>query len=178
VRQKSEAIRQQLFALNEFRDAGLIHFYVSMGREVETLPMIHQAFASGKRIVIPVVSESMNLSLSELTKDSPLVPGPRGALQPRADQVQQIQMGEIDLMLVPGVAFDRSGHRLGRGLGYFDRMLSQPLSKPMPVIALAYELQLVQHVPYTDQDRMVDKIITEQRVIDCRADHAFNSRKI
>ena len=179
VHQKSEAIRQQLFTLDEFRAAGLIHFYISMGREVETLPMIQAALALRKRVVVPVVvPESMDLLLSELSKDSLLVPGPRGTLQPRADQIHPIQMNEVDLMLVPGVAFDRYGHRLGRGFGYFDRLLSQSFKKPMPIIALAYELQLVEDVPVTDQDRTVDKIVTEDRVIDCWADRALNRNKI
>ncbi len=179
VHQKSEAIRKQLFTLDEFRAAGLIHFFISMGREVETLPMIQEAISLKKRVVVPVVvPESMDLRLSELLKNSPLVPGPMGTLQPRPDQIRPINMSEIDLMLVPGVAFDRYGHRLGRGLGYFDRLLGQSFKKPVPIIALAYELQLIEHVPVTDHDKMVDKIITEDRVIDCRADRALNSNKV
>lgn len=180
VHQKSEAIRQRLFALDEFGKAGLIHFYISMGREVETLPMIQQAIGLRKRVVVPVVvQDSMDLLLSELTKDIQLVPGPLGTLQPRADQVHPIKINEVNLILVPGVAFDCEGHRLGRGRGYFDRLLGRLLKKPMPVIALAYELQLVEHVPMTDQDRTVDKIVTEERMIDCRAaDRALNRNKI
>ena len=179
MHQKSKAIRKQLFALDEFRAAGLIHFYISMGREVETLPMIQEAIALRKRVVVPVVvPESMDLLLSELSKDSLLVPGPLGTLQPRTDQVHPITMAEMDLMLVPGVAFDRHGHRLGRGFGYFDRLLSQSFKKPKPVIALAYELQLVEQVPVTDQDRTVDKIVTEEQVIDCRTGHVLNCNKI
>lgn len=179
VHQKSEAIRQRLFAVDEFRAAGLIHFYISMGREVETLSIIQRAIALQKRIVVPVVvPNSTDLLLSEFKKDSQLVPGPLGTLQPRADQMRSIKLDEIELMVVPGAAFDRYGHRLGRGLGYFDRLLSQSFKKPVPIIALAYELQLVEHVPATDQDRLVDKIVTEDRVIDCRADRALNSNKI
>ena len=136
--------------------------------------MIQEAIALQKRVVVPVmVPESTDLCLSELFKDSPLVPGPRGTLQPRADQVHPITTAEMDLMLVPGVAFDLLGRRLGRGSGYFDRLLSQPFKKPMPVIGLAYELQLIEHVPMTDQDRAVDKIVTEERVIDCHVDRAL-----
>jgi len=179
VHQKSGAIRERLFALEEFRAASLIHFYIAMGREVETVPMIQETVGLRKRVVVPVVvPESMDLQLSELFKDSTLVPGPLGTLQPRADQIHPIQLGEIDLMLIPGVAFDRCGHRLGRGLGYFDRLLGQSFKKPVSIIALAYELQLVEHVPSTGQDRMVDKIITEERVIDCRIDRALNRNKI
>jgi 5-formyltetrahydrofolate cyclo-ligase len=174
VHQKSEAIRKQLFALDEFKTAGLIHFYISMGREVETPSMIQETIGLKKRVVVPVmIPESRDIRLSELFKENSLVPGPGRTLQPSPDQIRPINMSEIGLMLVPGVAFDRYGHRLGRGFGYFDRLLSQPFKKPMPVIGLAYELQLVEDVPVTDQDRAVDKIITEERVIDCHADRAF-----
>jgi len=174
VHQKSEEIRKQLFALDEFRAAGLIHFYISMGREVETLSMIHETIALQKRVVVPVmVPESMDIRLSELLTGSPLVPGPGGTLQPSPDQIRPINANEIGLMLVPGVAFDLHGHRLGRGFGYFDRLLSQPFKQSMPVIGLAYELQLIEDVPVTDQDRAVDKIITEERMINCHADRAL-----
>jgi 5-formyltetrahydrofolate cyclo-ligase len=86
-------------------------------------------------------------------------------------------MADMDLIMVPGVAFDRSGNRLGRGLGYFDRLLGRPFKKRVPVIGLAYELQLVEQVPTTDRDMPVDKIITESEVIDCRAGRAFNSNR-
>jgi 5-formyltetrahydrofolate cyclo-ligase len=132
------------------------------------MPMIQEAITLQKRVVVPVViPESMDMHLSELLKDSPLVPGPLGTLQPSPDQIRLINTSEIDLMLVPGVAFDRHGHRLGRGFGYFDRLLGQSFKKPMPIIALAYELQLVEHIPVMDHDKTVDKIITEERVIDC-----------
>ncbi|HXC61933.1 MAG TPA: 5-formyltetrahydrofolate cyclo-ligase [Nitrospiria bacterium] len=168
VHRKSEAIRQRLFALDEFRAAGLIHFFIAIGREVETLPMIQEAITLQKRVVVPVVvPESMDMRLSELLKDSPLVQGVRGTLQPSPDQIRPINTSEIDLMLVPGMAFDRHGHRLGRGSGYFDRLLGQSFKKSMPIIALAYELQLVEHIPVMDHDKKVDKIITEERVIDC-----------
>jgi 5-formyltetrahydrofolate cyclo-ligase len=179
VHQKSEAIRANLFSLKEVREASLIHFYISMGREVETRPMIQEAISLGKQIAVPVVvPEARDLLLSELTKDSLLVPGPLGALQPRADQIHPIKLAEIDLMLLPGVGFDRYGHRLGWGLGYYDRLLGHPPKKPMPIIALAYELQLVEQIPVTEQDRTVDKIVTEERVIDCRVDHALNSNRV
>ena len=175
MHQKSEAIRKQLFALDEFRAAGLVHFYISMGHEVETLTMIQEAINLKKRVAVPVMQpeNADHLRLFELFKDSSLIPGPRGTLQPHPDRVRPVGTNDIDLMMIPGVAFDRHGRRLGRGLGYFDRLLSQSFKKTAPVIGLAYELQLVENVPVTDQYKAVDKIITEARVIDCRADRAL-----
>jgi 5-formyltetrahydrofolate cyclo-ligase len=174
ARRKSDLVREQLFALEEFKTAALIHFYISMGHEVATLPMIQAAIALQKRVFVPVIMpESMDLRLSEFFKDSRLMPGPRGTLQPRVDLNRRISMADMDLILVPGVAFDRNGNRLGRGFGYFDRLLGRPFNKPVPVIGLAYELQVVEHVPATDRDRPVDKIITEDRVIDCQVDRAL-----
>ena len=136
--------------------------------------MIQETIGLRKRVVVPVIlPEDMNMCLSELFKDSLLVPGPRGTLQPSPEQIRPINTSEIGLMLIPGVAFDRHGHRLGRGLGYFDRLLSQSFQTTVPIIGLAYELQLVEDIPVTDQDRTVDKIITEERVIDCRVDQTL-----
>ena len=178
ARQKSDLIQTQLFSLEDFKNAVLIHFYISMGHEVATLPMIHASIALKKRVFVPVIApDSLDLRLSEFLKDSPLMPGPRGTLQPNSNTDHHISMADMDLVLVPGVAFDRNGNRLGRGFGYFDRLLSRPFKKPVPVIGLAFGLQVVENVPAMEWDRPVDKIITEDRVVDCQSDRAMHGNR-
>ncbi len=78
-------------------------------------------------------------------------------------------MDEIDLFLVPGVAFDPSGTRLGFGGGYYDRLLTKAQKKP--ILALAYEIQITANLPCEPFDIKIKKIITESRVIDCEKCH-------
>ncbi len=112
----SAAILQRLFELAAMRSARWVKFYVSYGSEVETLGMIAHALTHGKRVAVPKVEGESRLILSELCNPArELTPGWRGIPEPRPEFVRPVALEEMDLMVVPGIAFDEKGNRLGQG---------------------------------------------------------------
>jgi len=91
--------------------------------------------------------------------------GDLGVYQPREEFYRIVSPDELDLVIIPGVAFNKRGDRLGRGGGYYDRFLKQ-LRKQVPIVALAFEVQIVEDIPLEESDMPVDFIITEQRIIE------------
>ena len=166
VEEKGRRIRSRILALKEYRNAGLVHCYVSMPDEIDTLDLIEQALGSGKRVAVPVVQKgSADLRHSEILTLSALQPvGPWGLCQPPSDRLAPVEPREIDLVLVPGLAFDRAGGRIGFGAGYYDRFLT---GLTAPKIALAYEFQLAERVPTMDEDVPMDLIVTEEGTYRC-----------
>jgi len=162
---KSVRIMEQLFALPEFAAAKTILFYASKKDEVQTFAMIQKALDMGKRVALPItVVEGKNLVLSEVSNLKGLVPGAFGVREP-ANYVP-VRTDAVDLVIVPGVAFDTQGDRIGHGMGYYDKLL-----KEMPqarFVALAFELQMIPDVPEEAHDVRVHKIVTEARVIECK----------
>ena len=98
--------------------------------------------------------------------DRDLFPGFKGIREPDPDSLRQLSADDLDLIIVPGVAFDSSGNRLGMGKGYYDRFLKH-LRPSALKIALAFENQIVASIPWDDNDIKMDMIITEERVIYC-----------
>jgi 5-formyltetrahydrofolate cyclo-ligase len=165
---KSLKVQECLFRLPEFVKAKIILFYVSTKNEVKTENMIKQALKNGKRVVIPISNiKEKTLTLSELKDfNKELEPGSFNILEPKKEFIRKVSPEEIDLIIVPGVAFDKEGDRIGYGMGFYDNFLSS-LKKSVPVIGLAYELQIVDEIPVDDKDVTVDKIVTEERIIKC-----------
>jgi 5-formyltetrahydrofolate cyclo-ligase len=166
---RSADILQKLFEIEAVRSARWIHFYVSFGSEVETTGMIAHALSLGKRIAVPRMEPgTKKLLLSEL-KDpvGELAPGPAGFPEPKASAFRPVGIEIIDLFVVPGIAFDERGSRIGRGDGYYDRFL-QPVSGRVPILAVAFELQIANAVPTAAHDIRANWIITEKRIIKCR----------
>ncbi len=167
---RSADILQKLFELEAARSANWIHFYVSFNSEVETTGMIAHALSRKKRVTVPKMeTASKQLVLSEL-KDPvrELSPGPKGIPEPRPEAFRPVEIDAMDLFVVPGIAFDERGNRLGQGAGYYDRMLAV-VSGRIPIVGLSFDLQLVGDVPVGEHDVRVDWIITEKRVIECRS---------
>jgi len=165
-REKSRKIFSSLRSFPEYRQAGLILFYASFGSEVETGEMILKSQALGKRISLPkVIEDSGNLLAFEVSDlDQGLGLGYRGILEPREERGRQVKEDELDLILVPGLAFDRRGYRLGYGKGYYDRFLSG-LSRRIPSVGLAFDFQVIEDLPVSSEDFSLDLIITDQRMI-------------
>ncbi|HOX54709.1 MAG TPA: 5-formyltetrahydrofolate cyclo-ligase [Candidatus Omnitrophota bacterium] len=155
---KSFSIQQKLFETLEFKKAKIILFYASLKTEVETDRMIKEAQAQGKLIGLPVVLEK-NL-VPFLAKDFPknLHLGPYDIRQPKKEFSHPVSLADIDLVIVPGIAFDNSCNRLGRGKGYYDRFL-KTLPKETATIGLAFDFQIVDNLPHSSIDLPVNKII-------------------
>lgn len=167
---KSEAIAGRVFSLPAWEKARTVMVYVAFRHEVETAGIIARGLEEGKRVAIPVCKKDpLRLIPSEL-KEYPgdLAPGTWGILEPRADTFRPMAPQEIDLVLVPGVAFDEMGNRLGYGAGYYDRFL-RDLKPGAVTAALAYELQIRKDICPEVHDQPVQLVITEERVIDCAA---------
>jgi 5-formyltetrahydrofolate cyclo-ligase len=162
-------IQARVLADAIYRRSKVIHCYLALPDEVATERVVRTALSDGKRLVVPVVAaKDRELVLAEITDyDGELAAGYRGILEPRGGTERTVDASEMDLFIVPGAVFDRRGHRLGRGLGYYDRCLSRV--KGLAVIcAMAYELQVLEEVPTEPHDVPVDYIVTEQRVIACK----------
>lgn len=153
---KSLLILDKLFRKPEFCRARTILFYASLDGEVNTFEMIKRAQKVGKRIGLPYVvrdtRELIPVLVESMEKD--LVRGPYGVQQPRRlDPAMRLSPEEIDLAIVPGVAFDRHNNRLGRGAGYYDRFLKR-LPSDTPTIGLAFDFQIVNKLSPTEEHDM------------------------
>jgi len=160
-RRSSEAIRRKLFRLTAFRRAKTVCCYVALPYEVQTWRMIEAMLLNGKRVVVPVTQpRTKRLGFSEIRDPATdLAPGRFGVLEPTPQARRPVAMDELDLLLVPGIAFDRQGHRLGHGHGYFDRLLAR-VPKATATVGLAYRFQLLDHLPTASHDRAVQAVLT------------------
>lgn len=157
---RSFIIRRKLLASPEFRNAKVLMFYVSKDGEVETLPMIEAALVRGKVVLVPVIKvRKKKMVVSEITDpNKDLVKGPYGIYQPKV-HMKVYHPRSIDLAIVPGIAFDEKGNRLGRGMGYYDKFLGA-LRKGVPRIGLAFKFQVVKRLPTLSHDQPVTKLLT------------------
>jgi 5-formyltetrahydrofolate cyclo-ligase len=159
-KRKSQEIGQRLFSIPEFHEARTILFFASFRSEVETGDMIRRALAMGKRVVLPKVKDR-ELALFRITDfDKDVAPGAWNIPEPAKGTPSDLQ--DIDLIIVPGAAFDEKGNRLGYGAGFYDKLLSDYRKT---TIALAFEVQIVPTVPADQHDIPIKKIVTEKRVI-------------
>ena len=152
-------IREKLFALPEFQRSRTILFYASFGGEVETFEMIKQAQKLGKKIALPTVIKHQKKIVPVLVEDleTGLTVGSFGIKEPK-DTLLPLELKKIDMVIVPGVAFDKHHHRLGRGAGYYDRFLCQ-FPTETSIVGLAYDFQLVDRLPPQIHDIPMTHII-------------------
>jgi len=162
---KDVLIKHTLFSMPEFKNADTILFYASFRTEVETISMIDESLKMGKQVAVPKVDkERHKLRLYEIKNIGELSSGYMGIPEPSLSAVRLMNLDDIDVVIVPGAGFDYSGNRLGYGAGYYDILLSEN-KKKIPVIALAYEEQLVDSIPSEIHDVRMGMIITDKRVI-------------
>lgn len=151
--------------LPAFRAAGTVHAYVGVANEVRTLPLLEDAWRAGKRVVCPRIGVDGRLESRQVRSSEDLVAGSRGLLEPDRRTTPLVPAAEIDLVVVPGVGFDRRGARLGFGGGYYDRFLSTTGASR---VGLAFSLQIVARIPQGPGDERVQWIVTERETIECR----------
>ncbi|MBW2981671.1 5-formyltetrahydrofolate cyclo-ligase [Candidatus Woesearchaeota archaeon] len=161
IAEKSKKIIESLIKLEEYNNASTIMPYISLNIEVDTKEFIKKELLKGKNIVVPFV-EDENIQISRLNNFENLVQGKFGVLEPEKKERYD---GKIDLVIIPGIAFDEKGSRIGFGKGYYDKFLER--FKDSLKIGLAFEEQIVDFVPSEEHDQPVDIIITEKRVIKC-----------
>ena len=164
VQVKSDMIRDRLFMHPAFAQAQTILFYVSYDNEVNTHQMIKDCLMAHRRIAVPCVNTQDNtLTLSLLRRWDDLVPAAYDIPEPKREYRMPIDIEDIDLCIIPGVAFDEAGHRLGHGMGFYDKLLRYPHQAVK--IGLAFEVQIVPAIPAEPHDIPLDMIMTERRTI-------------
>ena len=162
----SRAICEKFVSLPQYAAARTVMFYVDVRTEVRTRESLPAALDQGKRIVVPYCVDG-ELQLFHLQEMNELAIGmykilePKSELRDRPDK--RVAVEELDLVMVPGVAFDRRGARMGHGKGYYDKLLEHARPE-VPLVALAFECQLFPEVPTQAHDIFMDKIITEAAV--------------
>lgn len=161
---KSRKIENNLFNLEYYKKSEIIMFFVSFNNEVNTHDMIKKSLKD-KTVIVPKVAHS-EIEPSVIIDLDNLVPsGKFGILEPI--EAMKIAYKNIDLILVPGIVFDKEGHRIGYGFGYYDKFLKK-VPKAIKV-GLAFDFQVMDKIPKEMHDVPVDVIVTEKRVIECES---------
>ena len=155
IREKSRILMEKLLKTQLYQNAGTIYGYLSYNQEVQTLPILAKALEEGKRVAVPkVYGEEMRfLYLEDL---SLVAPGFGGIPEPIADS--PVAEDPHALVLMPGLAFDREGHRIGYGGGFYDRFLAK--EPEHPTVALCYEFQMVEDLPVESFDSGVRRLLS------------------
>jgi len=165
---KSSLIMEKLFSSNEFLKAENVLFFMSLDKEVQTWDMICQSYLIGKKIHLPMmVKDSSDLKIAKLRNiHSDFVSGPYGIKEPGDGNYDLVDSNKIDLIVVPGLAFDSQGGRLGFGKGYYDRLFAKGNPKTLR-FGVALDFQVVAALPQSEDDLPVHLIATEKRVLFC-----------
>lgn len=159
---KSASIRGKLENLEEFKSAKKIMAYVSTNEEVDTRDLIKDCFKKGLTVYIPKVDRN-ELKIIPVRSWEVLEPGTFSILEPMMNEAsEEAQPEELDLILIPGIAFDRRGHRIGHGKGFYDRILKKTKAYK---IGLAFHEQIVDEIPNEEHDVAMDLIITDNSLI-------------
>jgi len=168
IMEKSLEIKKAFFSLKEVWKAKKIMVYISFKSEARTREIINELFKRKKTVIVPLIDfKKEKIYLSHLKNfQKELVPNKFGVFQPSEEFFRPFNAKELDLVVVPGIAFDEKGNRIGFGKGYYDKFLSK-LPKRIHVIGLAFEEQIGEKLACKKHDVPMHKIITEKRIIEC-----------
>lgn len=161
VSRKSRQISQKVLDVSLVNSANSLSAYLPINNEVDTRGLIDTLMEKGKSVHVPAYDAKIRgYTFSRFTDWQELVPGPYGIWQPRA--VEYFDPSKLDVAIIPGVAFDKNGVRLGYGKGVFDRLLAKSGAFK---IGLAYDFQVVEKLPREKHDLVMDLVVTEKRVL-------------
>jgi 5-formyltetrahydrofolate cyclo-ligase len=163
----SQEICARFAALPEYVRARTVMYYIDVRSEVRIRHALPGALAEGKKVVVPWCNAQGELELFHLESMDELAIGMYKILEPkqelRALPAKQVKAEDLDLVMVPGVAFDRTGARMGHGKGYYDKLLLHARADA-PLVALAFECQLFPEIPTAPHDIFMDLLITERAI--------------
>jgi 5-formyltetrahydrofolate cyclo-ligase len=160
----SIAILQRVVALPEYMNAKVVLTYMGFGTEIETQWFLERIVADGKIAVLPRVDRaSQSLILHSASGVAELMTSKWGIREPSND-APVMPIANVDFVLMPGVAFDRTGNRLGYGRGYYDKLIAAA-NPALTRVAAGYGCQIVDRVPVDSHDQKVQRIITENEII-------------
>ena len=158
----SLGIMSSLLSHSQIQKADTILMYHSLPDEVDTHSALGQLLAMGKKVLLPKVVSETEMTIHEYTGRDSLQPSePYGILEPTTPELSIVNCQLSIVIVVPGMAFDRQGHRLGRGKGYYDRFLSRIPN--IYKIGVCFPFQLIDKVPFEPTDILVDEVLTGLR---------------
>ena len=161
--EKSRLIFMQLKELPEWKNAEVVFTYVSFGSEVDTILLIEECFKAGKKVAVPKVLDKTKMEFYYITSLEELQAGKWGILEPEEVEENKADVFKVKaqtkpLMIMPGVGFDREGHRLGYGGGYYDRYLEKYGVERFWKVGVAFEEQIQDRIVTDDYDVRVDRV--------------------
>jgi 5-formyltetrahydrofolate cyclo-ligase len=166
ISEKTNSIEKRLFEFANFIEAKTSLMYINSGYEVVTKHILKRCFDYNKTVILPSFNNEMQkiflLKVDNLK--AVLKRWEKGVLEPDTSTYKVVPIEFIDIAIIPGFAFDEKGGRIGSGNGLYDRLIPM-LPVTTRKVGLAYESQIIQHVPMESHDRHVDIIITENRTI-------------
>ena len=167
--EKSIAIAKRLFGMDEFKKAKSVFCFLSTSAEVQTDWIIRESLGFGKQVLVPLLdSGEENLQVVRIpSMDIEFVTGRYGIREPAPKFRNIIPFSSIDFVMVPGLAFDAFGNRVGYGGGFYDKVFKK-ITKNATRVAIGFGFQLFDLVPHTDLDEPVHFLITEVTTLRCR----------
>lgn len=152
---------ENLIKTEEYKNSENIFVFISFRDEIDTHEAVRYFIKDNKNVFIPYTEEGKEkMRLTRLKDMEDLVPGHFGILSPKKEDLDFIDHNIIDLVLVPGLAFDDEGYRIGYGGGFYDKFFADLISKPKK-IGYCYSFQLIDKIPHDDYDIPVDMVITD-----------------
>lgn len=156
----SRAITDTLINIDDVKNAECIMIYLSSFNEPDTFGLLNLMQDSGKKIIVPVSdTDTFTITPSLITSVSDLIRGAYGIYEP--SEIIPVHINEIDVALIPGIAFSKNRDRLGFGKGYYDRFLAEFTGTK---IGIGYDFQIRNNIPVSDHDVKMDLIVTEKRI--------------
>ena len=167
--EKNIAIAQRLFGMDEFKKSKTIFCFLSTSFEVQTERIIRESLRLGKQVLVPLLDPGgENLKASRIpSMDIDFVIGEYGVRQPAPKFRNIVPFSNIDFVVVPGLAFDSFGNRIGYGGGFYDKFFKK-ITGNVSRVAVGYDFQLFNLVPHSDLDEPVHFLITETKALRCR----------
>ena len=167
IQESTSEIEERLFDFANFLESKIALLYIGQAGEVSTDAIIKRTYDLGKIVVLPLVNAgpktgSLLYKIDDFERD--MTPGPDGLPVPDPGRCRPVPIDCIDIAIIPGIAFDEKGGRIGVGDGYYDRLIPN-LPITTRKVALAFDSQVIPQVPVESHDKFVDIIITEKRII-------------
>lgn len=163
---KTKAIEERLFEFANFLESRIALLYMPAEAEVDTREIIQRSFMYNKIIVLPAFNpDSKKITLMKVDDPSrDLIEGPRGSMEPNPERCKAVPLDCLDIAIIPGLAMDEKGGRIGLGNGYYDRLIPD-LPITTRKVGLVFEDQIISMVPMESHDKHVDIVVTNERII-------------
>ncbi len=163
---KTKAIEERLFEFANYLEARIALLYTPALVEVDTRDIIKRSYMYNKIIVLPAYeAETKKVTLHKVDDpEKDLVEGPRGNMEPNPERCKTVPLDCLDIAIIPGLAMDEKGGRIGLGNGYYDRLIPD-LPITTRKVGLIFEDQIVSMVPMESHDKYVDIVVTDERII-------------